>query len=105
MLQVNRSLSDQLARHVGPLAIWGAGQTAHLLLEGVVGKFPLIAATDTNPAYHGKVIHGCNILPPNHFRPRSDVPILVCSQLSRQVIVDTIRAMGLKNRLITLESE
>lgn len=106
MAKVQRRVSQQLDGDLfsARIAIWGAGQTAHLLIEGTsMDQLFLDAATDTNPAYWGQYINNCKIVSPEEFHPDPSIPILVCSQLSQKVIVDRIKELGLTNRLITLE--
>ena len=104
MEQVHTAIwRNGLDSHRGRVAIWGAGQTAHLLLSGILGSYPIAAATDTNPAYHGQSLRDCIIVSPEEFHPDSDTPIVVCSQLSQKAIVNRIKELGLTNRLITLE--
>jgi len=44
------------------------------------------------------------VVPPTELvLPSPDIPIVVCSQLSKNAIVERIRALGFKNPLITLE--
>lgn len=88
------------------LAIWGVGQTAQMFLaSGALTPSKIVAATDTNPAFHGKRFGACEIVAPESFNPPSNVPILVCSQLSKNAIVQRIKELGLANKIITLESE
>lgn len=105
MAQVGRRLNEQLADfHGEAIAIWGAGQTAYILLEGTqLAQLFLNAATDTNPAYWGRYVNNCKIVEPSEFHSPPDVPILICSQLSQQAIVEQIKALGLTNRIITLD--
>jgi 2-polyprenyl-3-methyl-5-hydroxy-6-metoxy-1,4-benzoquinol methylase len=117
MDRVLTHLNEQLASYRdsdgdsdgGAIAIWGTGQTSHLLLEGtslpVLSSFTLVAATDTNPIFHGQLIRGCKIVPPVDFHPPASVPILVCSQISRAVILERIKELGLTNSILTLEAE
>lgn len=84
------------------IAIWGAGQTAHLVIANDLDKCFIEAVTDTNPAYWGQRIHKCMVVAPHLFKPRKSVPIVICSQLSQAAITESIRKLGLPNRIITL---
>ncbi len=92
--------------NVSEFALWGMGQTTDLLLEaGALDADGIAYATDTNPVFHGKRIGDCEVVAPESFRPPAEVPILVCSQMSQEVIVKRIRDLGLTNKVIVLEGK
>lgn len=86
------------------IAIWGTGQTAKILfLSRCFEDHEIDSVTDTNPVYHKKVFAGREIVSPQNFHPSKEVPIVVCSQLSQDAIVESIRSLGLNNTIITLD--
>ena len=88
------------------IAVWGMGQTTQMLIQsGALEAFRIVAATDTNPIFHGKPIGRCTVSPPEFFHPHERIPIVVCSQNSQAAIIARIRELGLTNPIITLEGE
>ena len=86
------------------IAIWGMGETTRMLLaDGTITFDGVIAATDTNPAYHGKFVHGIYVYPPDKFNPIAQYPIIVCSQTHQRDIVSRIMDLGMTNSIIAVE--
>lgn len=101
-----RPIRERLRTLPSEIAVWGTGQITQMFLaDGTFDNLVITDATDTNPVFHGKSIKGTLIEPPESFRPPSKVPILVCSQLSRDVIIQRIKSLGLTNHLIALDDE
>jgi trans-aconitate methyltransferase len=90
---------------VSALAIWGMGQTTRLLVPaGIIpAGVEILWATDSNPVYHWNNFEDAIVYPPDQFFPPKNVPILVCSQLSKDAVIKCIKELDLTNRIITLE--
>jgi len=99
-------IREQLSVLPSQVAVWGCGETTHLLMASMYLPGDKIRyATDTNPVFHGKKLGGCTIVAPEQFNPPPDIPIVVCSQLSQDAIIECIKRMNLKNRVVTLGDE
>lgn len=102
--RVKEHLAKEIAG-ISRVALWGCGQTAHMLIAaGVIGE-NVILATDTNPAFHGKPLASTWVVEPEVFHPPDGVPIFVCSQMNRDVIAERIKELGLTNPIISLEPQ
>lgn len=103
--QIKNHLHKEL-EGIEALAIWGMGQTSRLLIPS--GLLPdgikIIWASDSNPMYHWQTFADAVVYPPEKFNPPTNVPILVCSQLSQVAVIKRIKELGLTNRIITLEA-
>lgn len=98
--RINENLRRSLS---GPFVIWGMGETARMLLHGgAIDLGFVLLGCDTNPVYHDRVVHGVSVVSPEQFKPRSEIPILICSQTRKNEIAARIRELGLTNRIITL---
>jgi SAM-dependent methyltransferase len=104
MATMKAHLHDEL-KGVDVLAIWGMGQTTRLLVPAniIPAGVQILWATDSNPVYHWKNFEDAVVYPPEKFTPPKHVPILVCSQLSKDAVIARIKELGLTNRIITLE--
>ena len=99
---VDRHLDDVL-RGVPEVVVWGTGQTTLTLLTGTrLGGARVVAFADSNPVYHGRLLAGTPVVPPESLTS-FDAPILIGSMLHHRAIADRIREIGLPNRVITLE--
>jgi hypothetical protein len=98
-------VASSLQRSIsGPIAMWGMGETARMLIEGgVIDPELVLLGCDTNPVYHNRIVHNIPVYDPEHFNPPPEVPILICSQTRKDEIYARIRELGLSNRTITLE--
>jgi SAM-dependent methyltransferase len=82
-------------------AVWGLGETASIL--DALGCFKeVVATTDSNPVFHGTMKFGVKAVSPVNFNPPPDVPIVVCSQLAKDSITESIKSRALANELIYL---
>lgn len=102
-------LLARIGRHInqtlppGRFVMWGAGQTASLLLtDGLLRNRQLIMVIDGNPSYDGQRLCGAPIVSPCHTDVAKaladvDVPILVASLREVTAIEATIRGFGYTN--------
>jgi len=90
----------------GPLIVWGTGQlTLKLLAETSLGRARIAAFVDGNPMNQDKTLVGVRVLAPEAIVGLPH-PILVSTLLHQRAITERIRQqLGLKNAIITLESE
>ena len=105
MNAVHRNLRKSLDG-LTQIAIWGLGQTTlQIAASGLLAHLQVIARTDSNPAFHNRVMFpgAPAAVVPERFAPPPEVPILVCSKMARDEIVATIRARGLTNRTIDVQ--
>lgn len=85
------------------VVIWGTGQTTAILMANTsLGQARIRYFTDSNERFVGQRIQGVTVVAPRHLETIPDVPIVVGSLLHQSAIVDSIRARGLTNPIITL---
>lgn len=81
--------------------VWGTGAyTMWLLANTVVGKKDISAFVDNNPTKVGKELWNKKIIKPEQIE--DEKPILVCSMLYSNKIVEQIKNMGLVNKVIVV---
>lgn len=86
---------------LGEVAVWGLGQLAQRIFSA--SQVKVVAATDSNPVFYGRLMLGVCVVPPEEFRPDARVPVLVCTELRQAEIVERIRSLGLTNAVVTLD--
>jgi SAM-dependent methyltransferase len=90
----------------GRFVMWGAGQTASLLLaDGLLRNRQLIMVIDGNPSYDGRRLCGAPIVSPRRAEVAKaladiDIPILVASLREATAIESTIRGFGYTNPVV-----
>jgi len=95
----------------GRFVMWGAGQTASLLLsEGILHNRELAMVIDGNTVYDGKRLCGAPIVSPHRkdaitVLSSTDIPILIASLRETTAIEATIRDLGFMNPIISLLAE
>jgi SAM-dependent methyltransferase len=99
-----RNTVEALSDSQEPIIVWGAGTLARRLLATTpMARANIMAFVDSDHRLHGQLIAGKVILAPDQLRERNEV-ILICSGPFESEIVDTIRELGLPNRLISLST-
>jgi len=78
------------------VCVWGCGDIA---LHCLSKQWPNVQYfVDSDPAYRGEVINGL----PIYETPIDDLPIVVIAQSQKNGILDNIKRLGLKNRIIEI---
>ena len=106
MLAIKRLIDAEV--RTGKFVVWGAGQFTMRFLGEYPTQIQQIAAiVDSNPVHHGRMIAGRRILAPSELNGRiaAEIPIVICSLVSRESIEAQIRTQGLSNRVIRLSLE
>jgi SAM-dependent methyltransferase len=99
LLEVINDLRDSQE----PVLIWGAGTLARrLLVSSSLSEANIVAFVDSNPLLSGKALAGKAILAPSQIREKPEA-ILICSQPFRMEILESIAALGLPNKIISLQ--
>ena len=84
------------------IIIWGTGQlTMKLLADTCLRTAKIAAFVDGNPVNQGKILHGAKVIPSSEITAR-ETPILVCSLINEDSILETIRDLNLPNPVATL---
>jgi hypothetical protein len=98
-----RTRIDALAASRRPIIVWGVGtHTTRLMATSRLAEANIIAFIESNARYHGKTLHGRQILPPEALVGRPE-PVLVSSRVFQHEIAAQIRdALGCPNELILL---
>ena len=78
-----------------PVIVWGAGDICLHLLTKI--KLNIFHYVDSDPAFIDHNINGVEVLD----YPEGDNPILVIAQLQKDTILEKIKKMGLKNKVIS----
>lgn len=88
--------AEQLAKIETPVIVWGCSNPVWHLLS--LAQFPIayFVDKDTKAYPPGSSIRGISVYP----SVRSDEPILVVAQGQRSAILDNIKELGLKNKVI-----
>jgi SAM-dependent methyltransferase len=88
---------------VGPVAVWGTGQTTAILLaNSSLGTTDIRAFVDSDPRFVGRKIHGAPVVPVEFIRDHPDWTIFISSVLAESSIRTTIRQNSLTNRIVSL---
>jgi hypothetical protein len=97
------NIIDGLLKSNEGIVIWGAGCVASELLSGTNLKHCNIKAfVDKDPGKHGKILLGKTICPTDTLY-EFDGTIVVCAALYAVDIVNEIKNMNLKNRVVVLK--
>ena len=92
----------RLLNKYSELILWGTGQLTMKLLEDTCLRTAKISAfVDGNPINQGRILHGAKVIPSSEITAR-DTPILVCSLINEDSILETIRDLNLPNPVATL---
>lgn len=92
-----------LRKRKAPIAIWGTGaMTMSLLAETDLMKCNIVALVDGNPLKHGIELAGKKILSPERLRDFPDAEIVISVMQYATEIRESITAMKLPNKVITL---
>jgi hypothetical protein len=80
----------------GKVIVWGCGDICLLILNEV----PLDVAhyVDLDPAYRNQTIQGVPVL--DHVE--GNYPIVVIAQMQKESVLESIRKLGIQNRIITI---
>src|SRR5262249_49123324 len=101
MASLNRQIGAALSQS-RDVILWGTGQLAmKLLRESELARANILAFVDGNSVNHGRKLRGVAVSPPEKVNP-SGAPVLVATLLHTEAIEARIRALGWKNRVITL---
>jgi len=102
LARIDQRLRDELAGEDEAL-LWGAGQTASLLLsQTALARKKVRAVVDGNPAYAGRTMAGAPVGGPE-LRGDFDGPVVVSTIRAQDEVARIIREkLGWKNRLVTL---
>jgi len=76
---------------------------ANLTSLPVFKRVKIILAVDKNHLLHGRVTAGARVVAPHVFE--KDVPIVITSVLAIDSIKRGIAALGLKNRVVSIQRE
>ena len=86
------------------LYVWGAGgYTQRMLSQTKMKLLPIISYIDSNPDYHGGKLNGKKIINPDELKKLPKHPILISTNAYQDKILDQIKKMGLKNKVLFLE--
>lgn len=93
---------DALANGKGPIVVWGAGSYTLRLLETTsLGRCAIHAFVDTDKSKQGRQIKEISIISPQSLIDQNFLcPIVVCSALYSNDIVEQIHSMGIPNKVI-----
>ena len=101
MQRIDGNIARLMAEYPG-IIVWGTGQlTMKLLADTCLRTARISAFVDGNPNNQGKVLHGANVIAGSEIRA-GDMPILVCSLINEDSIVQSIRSLGLTNLAFSL---
>lgn len=94
---------ETLVQSQRPILVWGVGtHTARLMATSCLPDAQIIAFIESNTKYHGKVLCGRPILPPEALQTRAE-PILISSRVFQDEIVQQIRTgLQCSNELLLL---
>lgn len=94
---------DDLGINNQEVIVWGTGQTTAILMANTsIGRARVRYFTDSNERFVGQRIQGAEVVPPSEIANVPELPIVVGSLLHQSAIVESIRARGLTNSIITL---
>lgn len=86
------------------IIIWGTGQlTMKLLSETSLQKANIYCFIDGNPVNQGKILIEKEIFPPSFLQNCPNLPILICTLLHQNEIINSLQTMGWNNKTLTLE--
>ena len=92
----------RLLNNYSEIIVWGTGQLSMKLLADTCLRDAKIAAfVDGNPINQGKILHGAKVIASSEITSR-DTPILVCSLINEDSILEAIRDLNLPNPVATL---
>jgi SAM-dependent methyltransferase len=96
-------LISQIVATQEPILVWGVGTLCQRLLATTDFKHAnIVAFIDSDPQYHGKLMHHRQVLSPNDVINRFE-PILIASWSQQDEIMHLIqKTLAMKNRIITL---
>ena len=101
MKRIDGNIAHLMAQY-SELILWGTGQLTMKLLEDTCLRTAKISAfVDGNPINQGRILHGAKVIPSSEITAR-DTPILVCSLINEDSILETIRDLNLPNPVATL---
>jgi len=101
MKRIDRNIARLMAEYF-EIIIWGTGQlTMKLLADTCLRTAKISAFVDGNPINQGKIFHGAKVIASFEVTA-SDTPILVCSLINEDSILETIRDLNLPNPIATL---
>ncbi len=101
VLRISTNITSAI-KNYSELIVWGTGQlTTKLLLETSLRSANIIYFVDGNPINQGKILQGRKVVSGSEIVDQS-VPILVCSLINADSIIEAIRALNLKNPIIKL---
>jgi SAM-dependent methyltransferase len=85
------------------IIIWGVGTlTRRLLASGALAKMNIAGFVDSNPKYHGQLVHGLPVFAPDEMKQHPE-PILILSYAFQDEILRQIRTeLGLSNQVLRL---
>jgi len=87
---------EKMKKISGPVVVWGVGDICLLLLKQV--PLDVVHYVDIDPAFKDQTIGGV----PVYDHCESDAPIVVIAQMQRELVIDSIRKAGLKNKVIVV---
>lgn len=92
---------EKLQKDKKEIFIWGAGlHTQKLLSITNLAKLKIRKFIDSDPSYHDQNLIGKRIINPKILKNEPGLPILISTKRYQKEIIDQIRKMGLKNKLI-----
>ena len=101
MARIDANIGRLIAEYP-EIIVWGTGQlTMKLLVDTCLRDARITAYVDGNPINQGKLLHGKKIIAGSEIHaPKT--PILVCSLINADSILETIRTLNLANPVATL---
>jgi SAM-dependent methyltransferase len=88
--RIDRQLDEFVARN-GAIRVWGTGHAAFRLLGlPSLKRAEILAITDSNPLYWGKVLRGVEVAPPDRFMEQAGA-IVITSALHGAAILGQLR--------------
>lgn len=104
LMAVLRESLKETINKIPKVVIWGTGQlTLKLLLEPIFQKTEIVAFVDSNPAQQGREKMGKPVLSPDELKAYP-FPVLVCSLVNENSILETIRSLRLPNPIYSIHS-
>jgi hypothetical protein len=101
MDRINTNIQRVMANYPD-MIVWGTGQLTMKLLEDThLRDANITAFVDGNPINQGKLLRGRKVIAGAEIDSQN-TPVLVCSLINAESIIETIRGLDLHNPVITL---
>lgn len=95
---INKGLLHNLIKSQEKVILWGIGSTSMHLFDKALNKLNIHMMVDASDTKQGNIINGMKIMSPSEINDDEAV-ILILPPLYNQIIYDSIKKMGLKNKV------